>query len=653
MATIKSAVAFCNNEIAYLAWELDVAHLPDCLGFHIVRETVDAHDVVLESRPLAAYVAFKGQSNPDWLAQNTSVWPVQKFNWRDLTLRRRRDGSGMRPEHQRVRYVIRAVGPAKPGLEPVVTVPESHVDRKTGAVVAHTYTGVPRALAYLTPPKSTNTIEATRTIGPFTSTFTNGILSTQFLINVLLEDGVVKDGELLRHLEKKGDWLREFLAGDVLATLREFFAAPGTFQAALYELEDDELIELLVAHSARIKLILSDAGSPRKNKKGVDEYDTRNAPARRKLRALAKQAGATFRLSDRMFNGTGHIGHNKFVVRFDGAGNAEAVLTGSTNWTFSGVAGQSNNLIVINDAKVAQRFAAYWTNLETDKQPTPKPIGAKNAGAGQLDVLKKANRTVGTSTAGGVTVDSWFSPNMPGKKQPPAKSATQSAPPPPDMANLFSLMRKAERAIFFLVFLPSRGGLSSIVSEAVELGRKDPSLIVTGAISDSTAMWGFEAADKAAGTKAYSPHVFQSGGVSVIRASALADRKLLGELGDFKLSEQLTVGKAIIHDKILVLDPMDPAKCVVAFGSHNMGYKASYSNDENLVIVRGQKALALAYAAHVLDVYDHYRFRAIEIARQSKEKGAPKGKKFDGFLATTDAWQDTASRRLGRYFLRG
>jgi hypothetical protein len=110
MATITRASAFANNEVAYLAWKTDPASIPGCLGFHIVREYLDAHDAVRSERPLASYVAFKGQRNPDWLAQNTTVWPVQKFTWRDLTLRKRRDGGTRRPDNERVRYRIRAVG---------------------------------------------------------------------------------------------------------------------------------------------------------------------------------------------------------------------------------------------------------------------------------------------------------------------------------------------------------------------------------------------------------------------------------------------------------------------------------------------------------------------------------------------------------------
>jgi phosphatidylserine/phosphatidylglycerophosphate/cardiolipin synthase-like enzyme len=117
----------------------------------------------------------------------------------------------------------------------------------------------------------------------------------------------------------------------------------------------------------------------------------------------------------------------------------------------------------------------------------------------------------------------------------------------------------------------------------------------------------------------------------------------------------LALGRAIIHDKVLVIDPMDPEKCVVAFGSHNFGYKASYSNDENLVIVEGHAALAQAYAAHVLDVYDHYRFRAAEAeaTAQARKSGANRGKsdpRWDGFLDATDDWQKRASHRMSAYF---
>src|SRR5262249_46255334 len=50
-------------------------------------------------------------------------------------------------------------------------------------------------------------------------------------------------------------------------------------------------------------------------------------------------------------------------------------------------------------------------------------------------------------------------------------------------------------------------------------------------------------------------------------------------------AEIYKIGHAVIHDKILVIDPFtdDP---VVVTGSHNLGFRASYCNDENMLVIK-------------------------------------------------------------------
>jgi phosphatidylserine/phosphatidylglycerophosphate/cardiolipin synthase-like enzyme len=84
------------------------------------------------------------------------------------------------------------------------------------------------------------------------------------------------------------------------------------------------------------------------------------------------------------------------------------------------------------------------------------------------------------------------------------------------------------------------------------------------------------------------------------------------------------------HDKIVVIDPLSP-ECVVVTGSHNLGYRAPYNNDENLLIVKGHKKLAEAYAVHVMDVYGHYRWRWL-----LQEHG---DNAFNGLKSTGVGWQ--------------
>ena len=114
----------------------------------------------------------------------------------------------------------------------------------------------------------------------------------------------------------------------------------------------------------------------------------------------------------------------------------------------------------------------------------------------------------------------------------------------------------------------------------------------------------------------------------VVPATAVKDQFSFWEKELLKSSPR---AHAIIHDKIVVLDPFSD-NCVVITGSHNLGYRASYNNDENLLLIRGNRALAEAYAVHVMDVYDHYRWR-FNLA----QKGTAKA--WWG-LAATDQWQD-------------
>ena len=80
-----------------------------------------------------------------------------------------------------------------------------------------------------------------------------------------------------------------------------------------------------------------------------------------------------------------------------------------------------------------------------------------------------------------------------------------------------------------------------------------------------------------------------------------------------------------------MVDPFSEDPIVVT-GSHNFSTSASQDNDENLVIVRGHKQLAIAYATHIMSVYSHYRFRSY--VRETLAKG----KQPFSYLADNDGW---------------
>ena len=662
-----SARAFCNNEVAYLSWRLP-DRIPGCLGFTITR-VITTGAWKGSRRVLPTWVAFQDQGNPDWEPQDTSIWPVQKFNWRDLTLRRLRDGSEIRDAGFTCLYEITPIGlqaPRGQPRRPPVPAPDPPVTAR--------YEGAPLPMFVCGPPLTTNRIAVTSDFGDVTATFNNGILSTQNMRKLLdLKPGVAPTrGRVQAALSKPGK-ARDYLAGDILPLFRAVFARAATEDlqmfAALYELNDKELIGLIEANADRLNLILTTAGSNTvaltaaeaaaappgrggKQPKTRTIWDTTNAEVRPKLHEWLGP-----RMHDRMFN-TDRIGHNKFVVLATRADPPVpvAVLTGSTNWTSSGLAGQSNNAALIEDAAVAEAYLGYWRRLHDDVQAVPDPISAPHD-AVQGQTLRTADKTPANAPLdGGKTAARvWFSPNT--------TRTTKADPPPPDLAEVYAAIDGARKAILLLCFNP---GQPSVIGKVTAAAVARPELLVQGAVSDDSALPGNKppaeriTLPNGRVVTIPAPAIAQAGvyGLTakrllMVRASALRVRT-----GDL-LPEVLTTGFAIIHDKIIVIDPMSEKDCVVITGSHNLGHRASYANDENMVILRGNQRLAAAYAAHVLDVYEHYRFRAVQEERYiealrttGKEPEADHG---GGFLHRTDDWQAAWFRPDAepRYFLDG
>ena len=71
--------------------------------------------------------------------------------------------------------------------------------------------------------------------------------------------------------------------------------------------------------------------------------------------------------------------HNKFVVESDAQGNAIQVLTGSTNWTTTGLCTQLNNVLIIENAAIAKRFLDQWGKLVAAGNAMPAALKASNS----------------------------------------------------------------------------------------------------------------------------------------------------------------------------------------------------------------------------------------------------------------------------------
>jgi phosphatidylserine/phosphatidylglycerophosphate/cardiolipin synthase-like enzyme len=413
--------------------------------------------------------------------------------------------------------------------------------------------------------------------------FNRGVIATQWVERALKAQGSVSRKTLLGAVSQIGNPLREQLGGllkkNILSLLQN---APGDIYAALYELNDVEMRNALVKLGSRCNLILGN-GAFKSGEK--DE----NAAIRTKLRATS------IKLYDRIV-GSGHFAHNKFIIFCDAAGQPEAVFTGSTNLTVTGLCTQVNNGILIRDRAVARDYLDAWQRLLAAGHDYPKP-------------LIQGNSVPRSHTVGKSQISVWF-------------AATSKAQ---DLEQARALIAKAKDGILFLFFNPGHQAKEPVKETLLQniLERKAAGdLYVRGVVNQEIAGL----------TDAFDPHP-----VSLVRSgketdplpkSVLVPQAITDKYSKWE-KELKGASSVMVHSKVIVLDPFGDNP-VVMTGSHNLGYKASHANDDNLNIIEGNAALAQAYAANIVAIFQEYRWRDYIATHQANGwKG----------LEDDDAWQ--------------
>ncbi len=555
--------AHANCDDVFIYWRIDEP-INDCWGFALEREMRDATSTSrswVENR-----VGFKTQPGEPGEHQPTTKWPFQRFSWTDHKV-----NTG-----DKVRYRVHGV----------VT------DHDGGLEVDQDHTSA-----------WTPWMELRGAVGNGLECFFNrGLVMSQFMARYLRrlkqELGTDDDDVVLRHfkgtLQQHDAPIRVFLTGDLgakmTALLAEIASGNGHVFGALYELDDDGLLDDLKAIGARAHIVLANGS-----------VDSPGRDQNRRARTALRQAGVD--VYDRMTN-TGsnrRLGHNKFLVFTDTQQRPKVVWTGSTNWTETGLCTQVNNGLLLRDADVARTYFSQWERLRDAGGAFPAELLTENT-------QPKQPQTNGYDT----TV--WFT------------CCRQRA----DWAALDQVIADAHEGILFLMFQPgSAGQMKTILTRR----RQDPNLYVHGVISSAQ---GEDLEFDAVGATG-----IHSGKLQVVEPSGTP-----GGIARWALKEvtrnQFTanIGHAIVHSKVIVTDPL--TNPVVITGSHNFSISASEKNDENFVIIHGHQALARAYSAHIMSVYHHYRWRAY------LQKAAAANVDPWAGLKETDDWQQGHLRGASR-----
>ena len=391
--------------------------------------------------------------------------------------------------------------------------------------------------------------------------FNRGTLMSQ-IVSRFVHD-VISDDSLRNFVKSLSDpatQARRYLAGDalhqILGFLHDADRRGSQLHAAIYEMNDEELVSALKPFGSRGNVLIGNGTATKENIAG-------------------ELSGAGLKVEHRDLSNAGRSSpsvHNKFVVESDAHGNAIRVLTGSTNWTTTGLCTQLNNVLIIENAVIAKRYLDQWNKLVAAGNAMPPALKATNS-----NPTSDSNITVYFAATNG---EAEFKP-------------------------VLDLIKNAKDGALFLMFMP---GQSPLLEALLDRAQQND-IYVRGVVSTMMASKngdivsvGGEVVKSGAPKQSFHDDVQLPDGVDPQNEPSWADV-------EFSVAQIHKAGMiAIVHSKTIVIDPFSD-NCAVITGSHNFSVAASEKNDENLVIVRGNKKLAQAYALQINGVYDHYSWR--------------------------------------------
>lgn len=279
--------------------------------------------------------------------------------------------------------------------------------------------------------------------------------------------------------------------------------------------------------------------------------------------------------------------HNKFIVLLKDKKPVE-VWTGSTNMTKGGIFGHSNVGHVVRDKAVADAYLAYWKELRQDREPQPLQQWTLTQN-GQPEQWFKAED--GTED---------------GFVEPPKSSVGVVFSPRKSIAALrwyAELMDRARES----VFVTAPFGVSEEL-HTVFKGKKD---YLRYLLLDHT-------------DKRITPVARDIEGD--VRNEVAVGAYLGGGPWHQWLEEHLTgftTAVDFVHTKYMLIDPLgeDP---IVITGSANFSKPSTTDNDENMLVIRGDKGVADVYLTEFMRLFAAFRLRRRVEAKEGEKAPAPK-----------------------------
>ncbi len=415
--------------------------------------------------------------------------------------------------------------------------------------------------------------------------FNRAVVSSQAFSRLCNQLGVSGADDLTPEKERE---LRTWLANGLETVIPGFLDEAHEVAGAVYHLQDPFWVRPALAGRNRATALVYDARKV--HNRETKKYDP--SPNADIVNELAKQ-NPSLAFHPRT---KASIMHNKVLVELDEAGEARRVLCGSANFTSGGLSTQANLLHVLD----APPLAAFYRERIQALQSDPAMAG-----------LASQAKWSDWAEVGDAEIRVCFAPEGKGKRV--------------AMEPVIDAIRQARSSVVFCLFTPTDAELRNECFAAGDRG-----LMMFGLVNrisqpkkkdDGDDEDGKLRADELAAVELF--HRSRSRRDVVGAGMFARDEVPAGFLRELNVLPGSRRGKfppVIIHHKFIVIDA-EGSNPVIFSGSANMSNNSQYKNDENLLQIRGSKALAGAYLAEFMRLYEHYRARA-DWARQQAETEA-------------------------------
>lgn len=302
---------------------------------------------------------------------------------------------------------------------------------------------------------------------------------------------------------------------------------------------------------------------------------------------------------------SGNYAHNKFLVWRQG-GTSREVWTGSTNLSENGIFGHSNNAHIVRDPAIAEQYEQYWQLLSKDltKKPTAKTVETISAAppapwSGEVSAVFSPRLSLealdwyadlAARAERGLFATFAFGMN----------ERFVAAYDRPDNVLRFALMEK-------------KGNGRLYAQQAAEIDRIRRHPNVTISVGNRIALNAFD--------------------------------RWLEELESAVDDHHVTY----IHTKYMLIDPLG-ADPIVIVGSANFSAASVDTNDENMLVIRGNKEVADIYLGEFMRLFSHYAFRESLTFPGALSASHEPARKY---LRESADWVDGADGRKSGYYVPG